>query len=97
MTKLSGMINPLLQCALRMRKRLRRAPKLHLGANIIPALLTSFANPTWQPNLQCDFISNFETSLDFCSHRYNHARRLVAQRHGLEDLDVAIAEVVVVV
>jgi hypothetical protein len=91
----SWMVNAILKGSLCMWKGLRTTPKLHLLADIIPAFLTSVTMFTRLPDLERNFVSNFE-AFDIGTNADYYARRFVAQRHGLSDNNVAIAVVSVV-
>jgi hypothetical protein len=59
-TPRSRVINPILQRALRMRKRLCTASEPHSLADIVPPLFTPVACLAWQSNFQRDFVPNLE-------------------------------------
>jgi len=56
----SRMVDPRLQCSLKMRKRLRRTPESERFANIISPLFTQVTLKTRQTNLESNTVSNFE-------------------------------------
>ena len=78
-----------------MWKRLRRAPKPHLLANVISPLHASLALLAWQSHLQSHLIPDFEPR-DTRPDCGNYAGRFMAKRHGLVHENVTIAVVVVV-
>lgn len=90
------MIYPLLECALEMRKRLARRPKLHVFADIVSAFLTTLALLARKAHFESDFVSGFQT-LDRRACFCDNAGGLMAKGERFSDQDVAIAEVRIVV
>ena len=72
------MINAILQCPLRMRKRLCTTPKPHPLADIVSPFFTPVACLAWQAYFQSYFVSDAELR-HVGSYADNNAGGLVAE------------------
>ena len=78
------------------RPALGRAAKLHATADVVPPRGAELARAARQADLEGDTVAGGEAG-DVGPDGLDDAGGFVAERQGLEDLDVAVAEVVVVV
>lgn len=96
MTPSRRVINSLLKRALKMRKSTYGTSKLHILADVVSPFQTTLACFTWYPHFQGHSVPNPEV-LHRGSYRGYNPCGFVAQRHGLPDLYISIAVVLVVV
>jgi hypothetical protein len=96
MTIGSGMVNPLLQRALKMRKRLCRTPKSQRLADVIPSLLTDLALETWEANLEGYSVPDPKVG-DCGANCCDNARGFMAKGKRFLDDNITVAVVIKVV
>lgn len=93
------MIHPVHKRTPRMRARLRRAPKPHLGAEIISPTPTQLARLARLSHLERDPLTHLPPTILPCglTHGYHNPARLVSECQWLLHENVAVAVVRVVV
>jgi hypothetical protein len=89
-------VDPLLQCALRMWERLGRASEVHALAYVVPPFKTQLTLLTRLADLERNPVTHLEVT-DARTDGRDDARGLVTQRQGFPDEDVAITVVTEVV
>jgi hypothetical protein len=92
MTPPSGVVNFLLQGALRVRIGLGRASEFHSSTNVVSAVFAIFAILAWQTNLQGDSVPRHQVR-DTRSNCDNSSAGLVAERQRLSNNNVSISVV----
>ena len=95
MTPNSRMIDPLLQCPLKMRHTLRTTSKPHLLTEIIPPLPANCALATGNTNFKCHAVANGK-AIDACADADDYARGFMTEGERCTGAEIAIGEFLIV-